>query len=77
MSNCFGLHIDAQFTMEVFGALAPAMPHQALIMGDLPIRTTSNGHSTHAASYYAAMHSLVPLVPDDLALSPQGPMARR
>ena len=62
------LQIDAQLTTEVFGALAPGMPGQALSLADLPIRTTAGGYSAHAAQFHVVLYALVPLV--DPTLSP-------
>jgi hypothetical protein len=42
-ANAYAPYIDAQLTTEFFGALAPGMPERALLLADLPIRTTANG----------------------------------
>ena len=52
------LAIDAQLTTEIFGAIAPGMPAQALALADLPIRTTASGYSAHAAQFYVVLYSL-------------------
>ena len=62
------LQIDAQLTTEIFGALAPGMPEQALRMADLPIRTTAGGYAAHAAQFYVLLYSLALRV--DQTLSP-------
>lgn len=56
--NEYGLMIDAQLTTEIFGAIAPGMPAQALQLADLPIRTTASGHAAHAAQYYVLLYAL-------------------
>jgi hypothetical protein len=63
------LQIDAQLTTEIFGALAPRMPEQALQMADLPIRTTAGGYAAHAAQFYVLLYSLALEV--DPSLSPE------
>jgi hypothetical protein len=65
-ANHWWLMIDAQLTTEVFGAFCPGMPERALEMADLPIATTARGHAAHAAQVHVVMHSLAPMVPDDL-----------
>lgn len=67
--NGYAFQIDAQLTTEFFGALAPAMPGEALAHADLPIRTTAGGFAAHAAQYYIVLHALTPLV--DPGLSPR------
>jgi len=62
VANTASLHIDAQLTTEIFGALAPGMPERALEMADLPIRTTASGHAAHAAQFFVALYALAPLV---------------
>lgn len=52
------LQIDAQLTTEIFGALAPGMPAEALQLADLPIRTTAGGFAAHAAQFYVLLYSL-------------------
>jgi len=42
-ANADSLQIDAQLTTELFGALAPGMPDQALRLANLPILTTASG----------------------------------
>ena len=66
--NEYFLQIDAQLTTEIFGALAPGMPEQALLMADLPIRTTAHGYAAHAAQFYVVAYSLAAQV--DRSLSP-------
>lgn len=58
--------IDAQLTTELFGALAPGMPEEALRLADLPIRTTATGYAAHAAQYYVVLYSLAPVAPATL-----------
>ncbi|NCF65187.1 MAG: hypothetical protein GWP61_04385 [Chloroflexi bacterium] len=67
--NDNSLAIDAQLTTEIFGALAPGMPDQALKSADLPIRTTASGYSAHAAQFYVVLYSLASQV--DPALEPK------
>lgn len=66
-ANVQWLKIDAQLTTEFFGALCPGMPEVALRLAELPIRTTSAGHASHAAQFYTVLYSLAPQV--DPALS--------
>lgn len=63
--------IDAQLTTELFGALSPGRPAHALLLADLPMRTTASGHALHAAQFYVALHSLAPVVRPDLPPSAQ------
>jgi hypothetical protein len=56
--NEHSLQIDAQLTTEIFGALSPGLPGQALMMADLPIRTTAESYSAHAAQFYVVLYSL-------------------
>jgi hypothetical protein len=49
---------NAQLITEIFGALAPEMPGQALQLADLPIRATSGGYAAHAAQFYVVLYSL-------------------
>ena len=49
---------NAQLITEIFGALAPGMPDQALQLADLPIRATSGGYAAHAAQFYVVLYSL-------------------
>jgi hypothetical protein len=65
------IQIDAQLTTEIFGALAPGMPEQALIMADLPIRTTAGSYSAHAAQYFVVLYSLATQVDTTLPLREQ------
>lgn len=65
-ANAHWLKIDAQLTTELFGALAPGMPALALEMADLPIRTTSGGHASHAAQFFVLLHALAPHVDGDM-----------
>ncbi|MEM7625046.1 MAG: ADP-ribosylglycohydrolase family protein [Planctomycetota bacterium] len=65
-ANPFGPRIDAQLTTEVFGALAPGMPAAALENGLTPMMATSRTHATHAAQYFALLHSLEPAAPETL-----------
>ncbi|MGK3994297.1 ADP-ribosylglycohydrolase family protein [Sorangium sp. So ce1024] len=60
--NPESLHIDAQLTTEIFGALAPGMPELALRIADLPIRTTASGHAAHAAQFHVLLFSLAATV---------------
>jgi len=57
-ANPESLQIDAQLTTEVFGALAPGMPGQALRLANLPILTTAAGYAAHAAQYHVLLYSL-------------------
>ncbi len=56
--NEYYLQIDAQLTTEIFGALAPGMPEKALILADLPIRSTAGSYAAHAAQFYVVLYSL-------------------
>jgi hypothetical protein len=56
--NEYYLQIDAQLTTEIFGALAPGMPGRALLLADLPIRTTAGSYAAHAAQFYVVLYSL-------------------
>jgi hypothetical protein len=49
---------NAQLITEIFGALAPGMPGQALQLADLPIRATSGGYAAHAAQFHVVLYSL-------------------
>jgi hypothetical protein len=71
-ANAWGLAIDAQLTTEFFGALAPAMPHVALSMADLPIRTTATGHAEHASQFFVLLYSLAAQVPPGLSARDRG-----
>lgn len=59
--------IDAQLTTEVFGALWPGMPGQALDAADLPIRATSHGFATHASQFFVVLYSLATQIPAGLS----------
>ncbi len=61
LANPDYLQIDAQLTTEIFGAMAPGMPDQALRLADLPIRTTAGGYAAHAAQFFVLLYSLAPL----------------
>ncbi len=50
--------IDAQLTTEIFGLLAPGMPHLALQMSNLPIRTSADKEAIEIAEFYVRMHAL-------------------
>ncbi len=52
------LFIDAQLTTEIFGALAPALPGEALRLAHLPIRTVAGNHAAHAAQFHVLLYSL-------------------
>lgn len=66
-ANLYWLKIDAQLTTEVFGAICPGMPEEALRLADTPIRTTSAGYASHAAQAYVVMYALAAVAPEDLA----------
>src|ERR1044071_5954210 len=57
-ANEFWGFIDAQLTTELFGALCPGMPDEALRYADLPIRTVADGFAVHAAQFYVVLYSL-------------------
>lgn len=61
-ANVQWLKIDAQLTTEFFGAFCPGLPEVALRLAELPIRTTSAGHASHAAQFYTVLYSLAPQV---------------
>lgn len=63
------LQIDAQLTTELFGALAPGMPAEALRLANLPILTTAGGYAAHAAQFYVLLYALAAEV--DPALPPR------
>ncbi|MBL8132594.1 MAG: ADP-ribosylglycohydrolase family protein [Anaerolineae bacterium] len=63
------LQIDAQLTTELFGALAPGMPAEALRLANLPILTTAGGYAAHAAQFYVLLYALAAQV--DPALPPR------
>jgi hypothetical protein len=71
MSAVYPYHLmaDAQLITEIFGALAPGMPDQALRLGELPIRVTSDGYGAHAAQFNVVLYSLATQA--DPALSPR------
>lgn len=52
------LQIDAQLTTELFGAIAPGMPGQALELANLPILTTAGGYAAHASQFYVVLYAL-------------------
>ncbi len=56
--NPDSLQIDAQLTTEIFGALAPGMPDQALRLANLPILTTAAGYAAHAAQFHVLLYAL-------------------
>jgi hypothetical protein len=47
------------------------MPAQALVMADLPIRTTAGSYAAHAAQFYVVMYSLATQVDPTLSLREQ------
>lgn len=57
-ANPYALHIDAQLTTEIFGALAPGMPELALQLAYLPIRTTAYDHAARAAELHVLLYAL-------------------
>lgn len=61
-ANHSALMIDAQLTTEIFGALAPGLPEEALRLADLPIRTTAESHAAHAAQFFVLLYALAPRV---------------
>lgn len=67
--NPESLQIDAQLTTEIFGALAPGMPDQALRLANLPILTTAAGYAAHAAQFHVALYALAAQV--DRTLPPR------
>ena len=52
------LAIDAQLTTELFGALAPGMPREALQMAEIPITTTARSHAAHSAQTFMLLYCL-------------------
>ncbi len=58
---------NAQLVTEVFGALAPGMPDQALRLADLPIRAVSAGYSAHAAQFHIVLYSLATQIDPELS----------
>ncbi len=66
-NNPYGLQIDAQLTTEIFGALAPGLPAQALRTANLPILTTASGYAAHAAQFNVLLYSLVTNVDSSLS----------
>lgn len=69
VANSLYLRIDAQLTTEVFGALAPGLPHAALDVGDLFVETTARGHAAHASRFHIVLYALAPIV--DPQLTPE------
>jgi hypothetical protein len=69
MSAAYPYHLlaDSQLIVEIFGALAPGMPDQAMQLGDLPIRVTSDGYGAHAAQYHIILYSLATQVDPELS----------
>ncbi|MGP1273239.1 MAG: ADP-ribosylglycohydrolase family protein [Phycisphaerales bacterium] len=68
-ANPFYLRIDAQLTTEMFGALAPGLPHAALELADVPIATTAASHAAHAARFHVVLYALAPVA--DRAVAPE------
>jgi len=66
-ANPLWAFIDAQLTTELFGALCPGMPEEALKYAWLPMRATSAGFATHAAQFYAVLFSLAGQVPPSVS----------
>ncbi|MEQ8850767.1 MAG: ADP-ribosylglycohydrolase family protein [Phycisphaerales bacterium] len=54
----FAPFIDAQLTTEMFGAVAPGMPHEALEIADMPIRTTAASYAVHASQFHVALYAV-------------------
>ncbi|MDF1867677.1 MAG: ADP-ribosylglycohydrolase family protein [Saprospiraceae bacterium] len=50
--------IDAQLTTEIFGLFAPTRPDIALMMADLPIRTTARFEAAWISEFYVTMYAL-------------------
>ncbi len=71
VANPDSLQIDAQLTTEIFGALAPGMPDQALRLANLPILTTASSYAAHAAQFYVLLYSLAAVVDQSLPLRDQ------
>jgi len=63
--------IDAQLTTELFGALAPGLPEEALRISALPISVTARGHAAHAAQFHLLLRTFAPLT------DPAAPMPKR
>lgn len=63
VANRYALHIDAQLTTEMIGALCPGMPGEAIRAGDVLFRTTSAGFATHAAQFYGVLYALAGVAP--------------
>jgi hypothetical protein len=59
--------IDAQLTTEIFGLFAPTRPDIALIMSNLPVRTTARMNGAWISEFYITMHSLASLVDEELS----------
>ena len=67
VANPWWLMIDAQLTTEIFGAIAPGMPGEALRLAELPISVTASGHAAHAATVFVVFYSLATQVPPELS----------
>lgn len=67
VANPNWLMIDAQLTTEVFGALAPGMPHEALRFAALPIATTAGSHAAMASRFFALLYCYAPVAPRSLS----------
>lgn len=67
VANPNWLMIDAQLTTEVFGALAPGMPHEALRFAAGPISTTAGSHAAMASRFFVLLYSYAPVAPRSLA----------
>ncbi|MBL8761838.1 MAG: ADP-ribosylglycohydrolase family protein [Phycisphaerae bacterium] len=67
VANPNWMMIDAQLTTEIFGALAPGMPHEALRFAALPISTTAGSHAAMASRFFALLYSYAPVVPRSLS----------
>lgn len=65
-ANWARLEIDAQLTTELFGALCPGMPEEALRLSELPVRTTAAGFAAHAAQFYVVLYSLATQAPPSM-----------
>ncbi|MCC6229163.1 MAG: ADP-ribosylglycohydrolase family protein [Phycisphaerales bacterium] len=67
VANPNWLMIDAQLTTEIFGALAPGMPHEALRFAARPIATTAGSHAAMASRFFALLYSSAPVAPRSLS----------
>lgn len=67
VANINWLMIDAQLTTEVFGALAPGMPNEALRISQLPISTTAGSHAAMASKFYVLLYSFASVAPTSLS----------